>query len=91
MFREILPNLTGPLVVDACVRVVYGMFAVGSLGYLGLGVPPPTPDWGGMVSEAQGWIWTVPWAPVFPIIAISSLVISLNMIADAMRQAGWTD
>ncbi len=91
MFREILPNLTGPLIVDAGVRVAYGMFAVGSLGYLGLGVPPPTPDWGGMVSDAQGWIWTVPWAPVFPIIAISSLVISLNMIADALRQAGWTD
>ena len=91
VFREILPNLTGPVIVDACARVAYAMFATSSLGFLGLGVPPPVPDWGQMISDGRAWIWTVPWAPVPPIIAISSLVIALNMIADGMRRAGWTD
>jgi len=91
MFREILPNITGPMIVDACIRIAYAMFATGSLGFLGLGVPPPMPDWGAMISEGRGWIWTVPWAPVFPVIAISTLVVSLNLIADGLRQAGWID
>jgi peptide/nickel transport system permease protein len=91
MFREILPNMTGPIIVDACIRIAYAMFATGSLGFLGLGVPPPMPDWGAMIGEGRGWIWTVPWAPVPPVIAISTLVISLNLIADGLRQAGWVD
>jgi peptide/nickel transport system permease protein len=91
MFREILPNITGPIVVDACIRIAYAMFATGSLGFLGLGVPPPMPDWGAMIGEGRGWIWKVPWAPVPPVIAISTLVISLNLIADGLRQAGWVD
>lgn len=91
MFGEILPNITGPLIVDACIRVAFAMFATGSLGFLGLGVPPPYPDWGMMISEGRTWIFQVPWAPVPPIIAISSLVISLNLVADSLRKAGWID
>lgn len=91
VFREILPNATGPILVDACVRIAYAMFATGGLGFLGLGVPPPTPDWGQMISDGRTWVLKVPWAPVFPLIAISSVVIAFNMIADAMRQAGWVD
>jgi peptide/nickel transport system permease protein len=91
VFREILPNITGPVVVDACIRVAFAMFATGSLGFLGLGVPPPFPDWGTMISEGRSWIFQVPWAPVPPIIAISSLVIALNLIADGLRKAGWMD
>jgi peptide/nickel transport system permease protein len=91
LFREILPNATGPILVDACVRIAYAMFATGTLGFLGLGVPPPTPDWGQMIADGRTWVFKVPWAPVAPLIAISSVVIAFNMIADAMRQAGWVD
>jgi peptide/nickel transport system permease protein len=91
MFREILPNITGPIIVDACIRVAFAMFATGSLGYLGLGVPPPFPDWGTMIGEGRTWIYKVPWAPIPPIIAISSLVVALNLIADGLRKAGWVD
>jgi peptide/nickel transport system permease protein len=91
MFREILPNITGPVVVDACIRVAFAMFSTGSLGFLGLGVPPPYPDWGMMIGEGRSWIFKVPWAPVPPIIAISSLVIAFNLIADGLRKAGWVE
>jgi peptide/nickel transport system permease protein len=91
MFNEILPNITGPVIVDACIRVAFAMFATGSLGYLGLGVPPPYPDWGTMIGEGRAWIYLVPWAPIPPIIAISSLVIAFNLIADGLRKAGWVE
>lgn len=91
MFREILPNITGPVVVDACIRVAYAMFATSSLGYLGLGVPPPYPDWGAMISDGRTWIFKVPWAPIPPIVAVSTLVIALNLIADGLRKAGWVE
>ncbi len=91
MTREILPNISGPLLVDACVRIAYGLFATGGLGFLGLGVPPPYPDWGQMINDGRGVVMMVPWAPVWPMLALSSVVIALNMIADGMRQAGWVD
>jgi peptide/nickel transport system permease protein len=91
MFGEILPNITGPVVVDACIRVAFAMFATGSLGYLGLGVPPPYPDWGNMIGEGRSWIFQFPWAPIPPIVAISSLVVALNLIADGLREKGWVD
>jgi peptide/nickel transport system permease protein len=91
MFSEILPNLSGPILVDACVRVAFAMFTTGFLGFLGLGVPQPTPDWGTMISEGRQWIFQAAWAPVFPMIGISTLVIALNLLADGLRQAGWVD
>jgi len=91
MLREILPNISGPLLVDACVRVAYAIFATGSLGFLGLGVPPPFPDWGQMIGEGRGWVLMVPWAPLWPLIAISSVVIAFNLLADGLRRAGWVD
>ena len=91
MMREILPNISGPLLVDACVRIAYAMFGTAYLGFLGLGVPPPFPDWGQMINDGRSVIMMVPWAPLWPMIALSSVVIALNMIADGMRQAGWVD
>ncbi len=54
---EILPNVSGPIIVDSCIRVGYAIMAIGSLGFLGLGIPPPTPDWGGMINEGRKWIF----------------------------------
>lgn len=86
MFVEILPNARGPLIIDALLRVGYAIFAIGTLGFLGLGLPPPTPDWGGMISEARRWIWTNPLGVLWPALAISSLVVGLNLFADGLRE-----
>jgi len=87
MFREILPNCLGPLIVDTCLRVGYATFAIGTLGFLGLGLPPPDPDWGRMVAEGRVWILTAPWIVLFPSLAISSLVVGLNLFADGLSEA----
>jgi peptide/nickel transport system permease protein len=86
LYREILPNASGPIIVDTCIRVGYAVMAVGALGFLGLGIPPPTPDWGGMINEGRDWIFLQPWIVLAPAIALSSLVIGLNMIADGYRE-----
>jgi peptide/nickel transport system permease protein len=86
LVREILPNVSGPIIVDACIRVGYAVITIGSLGFLGLGVPPPTPDWGGMINEGRPWILRMPWIVLAPAAALSSLVIGLNMIADGIRE-----
>ena len=85
LFREILPNVRGPLLVDAVVRVGYAVFAIGTLGFLGLGLPPPDPDWGSMVNEARRFMFVSPWGVIWPSLATASLVIGLSLIADGMR------
>ena len=84
--REILPNASGPIIVDTCIRVGYAVMAVGALGFLGLGIPPPTPDWGSMINEGRDWIFLQPFIVLGPAVALSSLVIGLNMIADGIRE-----
>jgi peptide/nickel transport system permease protein len=86
MFVEILPNARGPLIIDSMLRVGYAIIAIGTLGFLGLGLPPPTPDWGGMISQARKFIWTSPLGVLWPAIAISSLVVGLNLFADGLRE-----
>jgi len=86
LFREILPNASAPIIVDVCIRVGYAVMAVGSLGFLGLGIPPPTPDWGGMINEGRDWIFLQPWMVLAPAAALSSLVIGLNLVADGYRE-----
>ncbi len=86
MFKEILPNARGPLLVDAMLRVGYAIFAIGTLGFLGLGLPPPDPDWGNMVNEARKNIFSNPLAAIWPSLAIASLVIGLNLFADGLRE-----
>jgi peptide/nickel transport system permease protein len=82
MFVEILPNAFGPLLVDALLRVGYAIFAIATLGFLGIGLPPPDPDWGSMVADARQYIFINQWAVICPAIAIASLVIGLNLFAD---------
>ncbi len=86
MFREILPNARGPILVDAMLRVGYAIFAIGTLGFLGIGLPPPDPDWGNMVNEARRSIFINQWAVIWPSLSIASLVIGLNLFADGLRE-----
>ena len=86
LFKEILPNARGPILVDAMLRVGYAIFAIGTLGFLGIGLPPPDPDWGNMVNEARRTIFVNQWAVVWPAVAISTLVIGLNLFADGLRE-----
>ena len=86
MFVEILPNARGPIIVDAMLRIGYAVIAIGTLGFLGLGLPPPAPDWGSMVAQGRLYIWINPWPVLWPSLAISSLVIGLNLFADGLRE-----
>ncbi len=86
MVREILPNILGPLGVEFSVRFAYAIFLSASLGFLGLGVQPPTPDWGLMISENRPFMLMAPWTVAGPGLAISTLVVGVNLLADAVRQ-----
>jgi len=86
LFREILPNVSGPIIADACIRVGYAVMAIGSLGFLGLGVPPPTPDWGRMINEERVNLFIMPWAVLAPSAALSSVVLALNMLSDGLKE-----
>ncbi len=86
MFVEILPNARGPIIVDAMLRIGYAVFAIGTLGFLGVGLPPPAPDWGSMVAQGRLYIWINIWPVLWPSLAISSLVIGLNLFADGLRE-----
>jgi peptide/nickel transport system permease protein len=86
MLRELVPNLLGVLAVESSIRIGYAIFLIASLGFLGVGVQPPTPDWGVMVSEAQDYATQAPWMVIFPALAISSLVIGVNLVSDGVKQ-----
>ena len=88
LFAEILPNVMGPVVVEFTVRLGYAIFVVATLSFLGLGVQPPSPDWGLQVFEHYGLISGGFWWPVlFPAAAIATLVIGVNLMADGLTQA----
>lgn len=91
MFVEILPNARGPLIVDACLRLGYTIITIGVLGFLGLGLPPPDPDWGGMVNQTRSMATFAPHMTIFPVIAISSLVLGFNLLADGIREISLND
>ncbi len=91
MLVEILPNARGPLIVDACLRMGYVIITIGVLGFLGLGLPPPDPDWGGMINETRQMAMAFPHMMLFPTIAISSLILGFNLLADGLREISLRD
>jgi peptide/nickel transport system permease protein len=93
MVVELLPNARGPLIVDACLRMGYTVITIGILGFLGLGLPPPDPDWGGMISDTATMV-TVPgmaYMAIIPALAICSLVVGFNLLADGLREISMRD
>lgn len=87
MLTEILPNITGPIVVEATVRIGYAIFAAASLSFLGLGVPPPSPNWGAMIYDTRLYLTINPTIVLAPTLAIASLVVAVNLVADGLRRA----
>ncbi|MHB1626937.1 MAG: ABC transporter permease [Bacilli bacterium] len=86
MLTGILPNIMGPIIVQTTLRVGVSILISAGLSFLGLGVQPPTPDWGAMVSEGQVSIWTAPWISIFPGLAILYTVVSITLFGDWLRR-----
>lgn len=86
MLREIFPSVIPALVVEASLRFSYAIFLVASLGFLGVGAKPPSPDWGLMVNENRSKYTLTPWALEYPALAISILVIGVNLMSDGIRR-----
>ena len=86
MLVELLPNCRGPLIVDGALRIGYTTIAIGALGFIGLGLPPPDPDWGGMAKDATSMISVWPHMALAPCLAIVSLVLGFNLLADGLKE-----
>lgn len=88
MFAEILPNIAGPIVVEATVRLGYAIFAVAGLTFLGFGVQPPSPDWSLQIADNYTLLnaGTYEWTVLFPALAIATLIVGVNLIADGLQQ-----
>jgi peptide/nickel transport system permease protein len=84
LFREILPNMFSLLAVESAMRFGFVVLLVAGLGFLGLGVQPPTPDWGYMLNDSRNYLQTAPWLAAFPAVGIASVVITSNALADAI-------
>ncbi len=85
--RELLPNVLDVLLVEGAMRWSWMLLAFSSLSFLGFGVAPPTPDWGLMISDARSFMSFAPWAALAPVAALSSLIIGINLSADALAKA----
>ena len=86
IFREILPNVWPPIIVESCIRMSYAVLLVVSLSYLGLGAQPPAPDWGLMISKERAFLPTAPWVVLAPAAAIVALVVGVNLFGDGLRE-----
>jgi peptide/nickel transport system permease protein len=87
VLRELWPNVLDVLLVEFAMRSSWMVLAISGLSFLGFGVNPPTPDWGLMVNENRQMMAVAPWGVLFPILAISTLVVSLNLVADGVAKA----
>ena len=91
MLWEILPNARGPLIVDFCLRIGYTTILLGTLGFFGLGVSPESPDWGMTINEGRKLLAIYPHSALAPALALMSLVLGLNMLADGLREQSLRD
>ncbi|WP_306044732.1 ABC transporter permease [Nioella sp. MMSF_3534] len=87
MRKELLPNVLDALMVEGAMRWSWMLLAFSSLSFLGFGVSPPTPDWGLMIADARGFMSFAPWGVLGPVIALSTLIIGINLTADALAKA----
>ena len=87
LFREILPNVRDVLLVEAAMRWSWMLLAFSALSFLGFGITPPTPDWGLMIASARIYLPLAPWPVLLPMIALSSLIIGINLTADALAKS----
>jgi peptide/nickel transport system permease protein len=85
--RHLLPNVVGPVVVLATLDVAAAILAASSLSFLGLGVQPPTAEWGSMLNEGRSYLRAAPWMTLFPGLAIMVSVLAINMLGDGLRDA----
>jgi peptide/nickel transport system permease protein len=86
MTSEILPNVMSPVVVEFTVRLGYAIFTVASLTFIGFGVTPPSPDWAAQITQYYTYVDPYWWMTLFPALAIASLIIALNFVADGVRE-----
>ncbi len=91
LMREILPNMWPNLLVEASLRFSYAILLISSLGYLGIGVQPPTPDWGLMIADSSAYITTAPWMVIWPAGGIVASVVAVNLLGDSLQErfAAW--
>ena len=87
MLRHVLPNITGPLIVQTTLSLAFAILAEAALSFLGLGTQPPTPSWGLMLNEGRGFFNTAPWLAIFPGLAITLAVLGFNLLGDGLRDA----
>lgn len=93
MLVELLPNVRGPIIVDACLRLGYTTVAITTLTFLGLGLQPPDPDWGLMIKEAasSALLWKFSYMLVIPAFSVTSLILGFNLMADGLREMSLRD
>jgi len=87
MFGEILPNVSGPILVETTIRFGYAIFTSATLSFLGLGIQQPSPDWGLTIALSRGSMAVQPWTVLFPALALATLVVGVNLLADGLKRA----
>lgn len=87
VLRHVLPNIASPILIQAGMRVSIAILLASGLSFLGLGVVPPTPDWGLMIAEGRGFISMAPWMAGMPGLALALLLVGLNLLAEGLRDA----
>jgi ABC-type dipeptide/oligopeptide/nickel transport system permease subunit len=85
VWRHVLPNILGPMIVQTSLALSTAELAHASLSFLGLGVQPPTADWGVMLAKARSLMTVAPWLAVFPSLAVILLIVAFNLLGDALR------